>query len=133
MVFVFDDEEQSADRSPPDLRLSQDEYLRWWREAGERELRQLLLWRWDPIGVADAFPSTEDEYDDHAGAVIKALRSGEGKPGVLRTLLQVEREMMDGPLSSDQHLDYAAGLIVDWFENSTQRWRDRRSPLSGRG
>jgi hypothetical protein len=32
--------------------LTPAEFTRWRRETGERELGQLLLWRWDPIGVA---------------------------------------------------------------------------------
>ena len=33
-------------------------------------------------------------------------------------LLQIEREQM----SSDAHLAYMAGLLVDWFASSTARW-----------
>lgn len=42
-------------------KLTTDEFARWWHETGEHELRQLLLWRWDPIGVADYFPNTVGE------------------------------------------------------------------------
>lgn len=27
------------------------------------ELRQILYWRWDPIGVSDEFPLNAGEYD----------------------------------------------------------------------
>jgi hypothetical protein len=100
--------------------LTGEQYARWWKEAGERELRQLLLWRWDPIGVADHFPATEHEYDDYAGTIAKSLHSGED---VRAVLLSIESKWMDGQLSTDEHLDYVAGLLVDWFGNSISRWQ----------
>ena len=38
-------------------RLGSDHFARWSKETGERELRQLLSWKWDPLGaVAISFP-----------------------------------------------------------------------------
>jgi hypothetical protein len=37
--------------------LSPDQAERWADEAGFGELRQVLLWRWDPIGLAESFPN----------------------------------------------------------------------------
>src|SRR3954468_15284766 len=59
-----------------DESLSEEEYARWGNEAGFAELRQLLFWRWDPIGVGDAFPVTADEYDLYARVLLSRLRAG---------------------------------------------------------
>ena len=104
--------------------LTTEEFARWWREAGEHELRQLLLWRWDPIGVADYFPNTADEYDGYAAQVVQALRKGGGGGAIAAHLGNVERQSMDGPLTSPERLTYLGSLIRDWYENSQDSWAD---------
>lgn len=55
----------------------------WWDETGEYELRQILHWRWDPIGVSSVFPYAADEYDDYAlPAYAISLSSGLRPDGV---------------------------------------------------
>jgi len=56
--------------------LDADEFARWWKETGEHELRQILFWKWDPIGVSDIFPNTADDYDGYAPPIVSALRKG---------------------------------------------------------
>lgn len=46
-----------------------DERREWWTASGQIQLRQLLYWLWDPIGVKDYFPTTHDEYDCYADAM----------------------------------------------------------------
>ncbi|HEX2071903.1 MAG TPA: hypothetical protein VHF90_09690 [Thermoleophilaceae bacterium] len=53
--------------------LGTEEWLRWWRHAGERELRCILMTAWDPIGVGDA-PEAWDEYESYAHGVVRRLR-----------------------------------------------------------
>jgi hypothetical protein len=60
---------------PPE-QLTTEEFARWWKETGEHELRQILLWRRDPIGVADFFPNTAEEYDGYAPQIVQSLRNG---------------------------------------------------------
>jgi hypothetical protein len=79
--------------------LERPESDRWWHETGGSELRQVLFWRWDPIGVADAFPVTADEYDDYLQPLLEQLAAGGGAEDVQRLLAGIERRMMDGPLS----------------------------------
>lgn len=50
-----------------------DDWLRWWRATGERELQCILMTAWDPIGVNDA-PEAWDEYDDYVPGVADRLR-----------------------------------------------------------
>jgi hypothetical protein len=104
--------------------LTTEEFARWWRETGEHELRQLLLWRWDPIGVADYFPNSADEYDGYAPQVVQVLRQGGDAAAVAGHLLEVERQSMDGPLTPPQRLEYLGSLICDWYESSQNSWAD---------
>ena len=104
--------------------LTTEAFARWWRETGEHELRQLLLWRWDPIGVADHFPNTADEYDDYASDVVQVLRDGGEADDVAEHLREIEREWMDGPLSPPDRLAYLGELIHEWYWNSQASWSD---------
>jgi hypothetical protein len=91
--------------------LTTEEFARWWREAGEHELRQLLLWRWDPISVADDFPNTADEYDGYAPQLVQALRHGGDADAIAAHLSDVERQSMGGPLTPPERLTYLGSLI----------------------
>ncbi len=102
--------------------LTTEEFSRWWRETGEHELRQILLWRWDPIAVADYFPNTADEYDDYALPLAEVLRTGGDAKAVTAHLREVEHESMDGPLSSGERLQYVGEFIREWYENSVDSW-----------
>jgi hypothetical protein len=104
--------------------LTTEEFARWWRETGEHELRQLLLWRWDPIGVADYFPNTADEYDGYAPQVVQVLRKGGEADAIAARLSEVERQSMDGPLTPPERLDHLGSLIRQWYENSQDSWSD---------
>jgi hypothetical protein len=55
------------------VELSQ--WHRWWKQQGNRELRDLLMLWWDPLGVY-GIPEAIDEYDDHVGRVGRLLREG---------------------------------------------------------
>ena len=104
--------------------LTTDEFARWWSETGERELRQLLLWRWDPIGVADDFPYTADEYDGYAPQIIQVLRSGGDSKALADHLRSVERDAMGGSITRRRRRDYLASLLRQWYENSQASWRE---------
>jgi hypothetical protein len=54
--------------------LTTNEFARWWRETGEHELRQELLWSWDPLGVADPFPNTDSASRRPPGIAARVLR-----------------------------------------------------------
>jgi len=105
--------------------LSEEQYARWVREEGFGELRQVLFWRWDPVGVEDAFPITADEYDDYARVLMSRLRKGAGEPQVAAYLLSVEREWMGRRFSDDAKLEALGERILDWFEESLSLWMER--------
>jgi hypothetical protein len=104
--------------------LPEEEFARWWAETGEHELRQVLYWKWDPIGVNDVFPASADEYDHYAPKVVSALRGGARENEVVDLLRTFETEWMG--LSGDRtdHLRTVAEDIVGWFEESQDRWRE---------
>jgi hypothetical protein len=102
--------------------LTADEFLRWWKETGERELRQLLYWQWDPIGVNAAFPSAADEYDSYAPGVVEALSRGEDEAQIAAMLESIERERMGLDGGGAERLRSAANRITSWYEQSQERW-----------
>jgi hypothetical protein len=109
-----------------DKSLSAEEYGRWWNEAGFAEVKQLLFWRWDPIGVGDAFPVTADEYDRYARVLLSRLRAGATAGQVAEYLLDVERSSMGQRFSDDAKLREVGERVIAWFEESIPHWMDRR-------
>lgn len=74
--------------------LADQQFAHWWTETGEHELRQVLYWRRDPLGVSDAFPNTADEYDRYAPQIVSALRAGAAEDDIAKILRTIEREQM---------------------------------------
>ncbi len=109
--------------SNPDA-LSTEDFARWWKETGEHELRQILFWKWDPIGVCDSFPNTADEYDGYAPRVVGALRRGASEGEIATLLHSIEHDAMGLARGATDHLREVAQLLVGWFENSHDSWSD---------
>jgi hypothetical protein len=103
--------------------LTREQFARWWRETGERELRQVLLWRWDPIGVSDSFPNAADEYDGYGPGVVALLRAGASEDDVADHLGFVERETMGLPADDPAQRAKVAQLLMGWFANSVDSWQ----------
>jgi hypothetical protein len=104
--------------------LTIEAFARWWRETGEHELRQVLLWRWDPIGVADWFPSAADEYDSYAPHLVQVLRSGGDTDAVMTYLRNVELDAMGLSGTPPEHLREVARVIEEWYGNSQEFWSE---------
>jgi hypothetical protein len=104
--------------------LTTEQFALWWKQTGEHELRQLLLWRWDPIGVADMFPNTADEYDGYAPQVIQLLRKGAQAEQLAAHLAAVERDAMGLSRGSPERLEHLGRLLLLWYENSQASWED---------
>lgn len=104
--------------------LSPEGRQRWWHEAGHWQLRQLLFWRWDPIGVNDHFPFTLDEYDSYADPIASLLEQGAGVDEVAAYLQEVEEDAMElGRRNGPNDLCCeVAWLITDWHRNSISHW-----------
>jgi hypothetical protein len=96
-------------------------YERWWRERGERELRELLLREWDPIGIADLADAPLDEYEHYAGQIARRLRAG-AKEEEIATVLEGFRKDM-GLEPSDELPLGVARSVCDWYRCSTTEQR----------
>lgn len=107
--------------------LSAEEHARWWKEAGGWQLRQLLYWKWDPIGVNDGFPWTYDEYDTYAGQVITQLRNEADAAEIARYLKDVASGAMGLSYSPGSlSFDSVAQQIIDWYPSSIEWWQARK-------
>jgi hypothetical protein len=76
--------------------------MRAWDDRGvalRQDIREILLWEWDPIGVND-IPEAEDEYDAYLEPVYSLLTSGKGVGEMFEYLSWLEHEYMG--LSYDQ-------------------------------
>jgi hypothetical protein len=106
-------------------RLDDDALTRWWQETGESELRQILHWKWDPIGIAHAFPWAADEYDMYAPQLADSLKDGVNAEQVAEILLLIETHRMALTDSAAAAVTRrkVADSIVEWYENSQERWR----------
>jgi hypothetical protein len=110
--------------SEQEEQLTAEQFARWWRETGERELRQILFWQWDPIGISWYFPTTADEYDGYTSGVVLLLRSGASEEELADHLRFVEREAM-GLLRDDaDHRAEVAQMLAAWFLRSLGSWRE---------
>ncbi len=126
-AFVSSNEAAAGTRvrrvsAQPPVRLAPEDEARWWRERGQRELGQILYWRWDPIGVQDDLPYSEGEYDSYAPRVLAALQRG-ASPGEIAALLANVERVEIGMSAGDSRAD-AARLIVAWYDKSRRYWHE---------
>jgi hypothetical protein len=84
----------------------------------------VLLWRWDPLGVADLFPNTADEYDGYAPQVVQALRNGASETELMQLLARFERDSMGLRAPALTRLRPLADSLLLWFQNSQDSWRN---------
>src|SRR3954467_7649705 len=97
--------------------MDAQEYERWWRERGARELRELLLREWDPIGIARIADAQEDEYEHYAGQLARRLRAGASDEEVAAGL---EGSRPDRGLEPSDELPLGvAKAIGEWYRSST--------------
>jgi hypothetical protein len=94
------------------------DWARWARLRGEGELRQILYWCWDPIGVTDGFPINADEYDGYVPGLLSLLRESSGASDVAAYLRRIEREEMGLRPRSKRRLRDVASRILSWYEQS---------------
>ena len=97
--------------------MDAQEYERWWRERGDRELRKLLLREWDPIGIAKIADEQLDEYEHYAGQLARRLRAGASEEE-LAAVLEGFRQDMGLEPSGELPLGVAR-TIREWYLRST--------------
>ena len=99
--------------------MDAQEYERWWLERGDRELRELLLKEWDPIGIAKLSDEGLDEYEHYAGVIARRLRAGASEEEIA-TVLEGFRSDMGLEPSGELPLDVAR-RIREWYRRSSGR------------
>ena len=97
--------------------MDAQEYERWWRERGDRELRELLLREWDPIGIAKIADQQLDEYEHYAGQLARRLRAGASEEEIAAVLEGFRQDMGLEP-SGELPLGIARA-IREWYLRST--------------
>ena len=90
-----------------------EEWHRWWKTRGARELRVLLMTYWDPIGV-NGIPEASDEYDTYLGPLAGKLREGADASGVCEYLSGIQTERMGLPATPDQLTDVGE-RVASWY------------------
>ena len=93
-----------------------EEHERWWRERGDRELRELLLREWDPIGISDLADAPLDEYEHYSGQLVRRLRAGAGDEEIAAVLEGFRSDM--GLEPSEEPPLGVARSIRDWYRRS---------------
>jgi hypothetical protein len=99
------------------------EHERWWRGVGDRELRELLLREWDPIGISRIADAQLDEYEHYAGQLARRLRAGASEDEVAVVLEGFRTDM--GLEPSDEPPLGVARAIREWYARSTAAWSAR--------
>ncbi len=103
------------------------EFEQWWEDDGFRELRQLLLWRWDPVGVADiAFPHVESEYDQYARGIAELLHDRGSSRDLAAHLESLELHLVNPREGEDAiaRIRELAERLVAWYDESRRCHRE---------
>jgi hypothetical protein len=84
-----------------------------------------LHWKWDPIGIAYAFPWAADEYDMYAPRIAESLKDGanaEQVAAILR-LIETDRMALSDSAAVAVKRRKVADFIIEWYGNSQERWQ----------
>lgn len=97
-----------------------EDWHRWWKQTGARELRTILMEEWDPIGVRGE-PNAADEYDDYLGPLSARLREGRSADVIAGYLTEVEEDRMGlGESAAARERNQAlATRLLSWYAEAT--------------
>lgn len=91
-----------------------EEKSHWWKSRGRRELRKLLMDRWDPIGVS-GIPEAQDEYDQYLVPLLNLLSDGASTKTIARYLSEVQTGWMELGPATPRDLEEVAVAVVRWY------------------
>ena len=95
------------------------DWYTWWKHSGTRELREILMSEWDPIGVAD-ISEAQDEYDTYVGQIAERLRKGESGDEIGEYLIWAEGRMGLSATDAARERDRELGArLVSWHSDAT--------------
>lgn len=95
----------------------------WWKANGNRELRDLVMLWWDPVG-AYGVPEARDEYDDVVGTIGRLLREGACEEHLVAHFAGLMPEF--GLPVAEARDRVAAQQIVTWYRQSMERLGERQ-------
>jgi hypothetical protein len=98
-----------------------DKQFRAWAPKGIGELRQLMLFRWDPDQLSTDFPVSEDHYEGIARTVVLGLRMGDDRARFERRL-DHQQETPGWVRADPSVLDRLWHLTNDWLPRSLAHW-----------
>jgi hypothetical protein len=90
-----------------------EDWHRWWKTSGARELRELLMKYWDPIGVK-GIPEASAEYDSYLGPLAEKLRKGTDAHGISEYLSEIQTERMELSTTPDRLSDVGE-RVAGWY------------------
>jgi hypothetical protein len=111
--------------------FSEPALAEWWSATGRSELAELLHWRWDPLGIACAFPDAADEYVGYEVPIAELLHGGADAAELARHLHDVHARRMgmaEPDAAPSAETIRAAEEIAAWYEASLRRWRALGTP-----
>jgi hypothetical protein len=91
------------------------------------ELRQILYWRWDPLGVCDSFPLNGGEYDRYAAELLGRLEAGAREEEVTAYLEWIEREWIGAGAGSAREREIGP-MVAWWFHCRRGAGNEARHP-----
>ena len=74
----------------------------------QRQIGEILLRHWDPIGIADE-PEAQDEYEGYVGGVYRLLASGASAQQIAEHLADIETRQLG-------FKDTRAGMLIPLAE-----------------
>ncbi|WP_156391721.1 MULTISPECIES: hypothetical protein [unclassified Nocardioides] len=101
--------------------LTKDEFARWSSAHGYAELAQLLLFRWDPDGVANDYPISALDYHSEAQSIVLGLWMGDDREVFARRLRNNNR-FAPGSFLTDESIEELWGHLTRWLPLSIFRW-----------
>ncbi len=85
----------------------------WYKRSGRRQLRDLLMREWDPIGISDE-PEATGEYDRYLDVVADRLRRGVTAAELADHLERLRTDEMG--LDPEPSTDLGASdMLVAWY------------------
>jgi hypothetical protein len=76
-----------------------------------RDVREVLLNEWDPIGVVMLGPSAEDEYDDYVPGVAALVAHRASKETIFEYIWKIETDTMGLPGNRQKTESIAKRLV----------------------
>ncbi len=95
----------------------------WLKRTGGRQLREVVLAEWDPIGVADVSP---DEYDSYLGLIAARLRRGDSVEEIAALLSSLAEDQMGMP--GPERVRRAAAALHAWYAQAMEAAGDDPVP-----